>query len=127
LLEATYRAVWSVSTVEVMTVADQNGLQRERGVDAESHTYRLRHPSVATLPGGYRVGVVSADPDEVGLAFLGSDPQWAGGRALRRGETVVRGGLALTYLGAQYCEQWGGYLAELRCVARDGEAVGTAG
>lgn len=113
------------TTTEVVIVVDQNGLQRERGVDAESHTYRMRQPSVATLPGGYRVGVVSADPDEVGLAFLGSDPHWAGGRALRRGETVVRGGLALTYLGAQYCERAGGYLAELRCVARDSEVVGT--
>lgn len=122
--EATYRAVWSVVPVEVMTVADQDGLQREHGVDAESHTYRLRHPSVATLPGGYRVGVVSADPDEVALAFLGSDPHWAGGRSLRRGETVVRSGLALTYLGARYCDRWGGYLAELRCVARDTEVVG---
>lgn len=106
-------------------MADQNGLQRECGVDAESHTYRLRHPSVATLPGGYRVGVVSADPDEVALAFLGSDPDWAGGRALRRGETVVRGGLALTYLGAHYCERWGGYLAELRCVTRDAAVLGS--
>ncbi|HIT74950.1 MAG TPA: hypothetical protein IAA98_05135 [Candidatus Avipropionibacterium avicola] len=85
----------------------------------DSHTYRLRHPSVATLPGGHRVGVIHADTDEICLAFLGSDPCWSGGRAMRRGETLDRGGLSLTYVGGETCERSGDYLAELLCQARE--------
>jgi len=88
-----------------------------RGAAVESHTYQLTPRSVTTLPGGHRMGVVKADHHEVGLAFLGIDPRWTGGRSLRRGETIVRAGLALTYLGGEFCERAGAWVAELRCVA----------
>ena len=83
--------------------------------NADRHTYRLRHPSVATLPGGHRVGVIHADADEICLAFLGSDPGWSGGSAMRRGESIDRGGLHLTYVGGGFCSRSGGWIAELCC------------
>src|SRR5690606_10813301 len=85
--------------------------------NSRSHTYRLRHPSVASLPGGHRVGVIHADANEIWLAFLGSDPGWSGGRALRRGESFDRAGLHLTYVGGEFCPRSGSWIAELCCEA----------
>lgn len=61
--------------------------------------FSLTAGAVHTLPLGRRVGVVSINPREVMIAFVGSDPAWTGGIAMSVGDTIHRGGLTMTLLG----------------------------
>lgn len=81
---------------------------------AEGPTLKLSPDTIATLPGGRRVGVVTADERQVVLAFVGGDPRWVGGRVLRCGESVQRDGVTLTYLGATFCPRMEDWVAEVR-------------
>lgn len=58
--------------------------------------YVLTAGEVHTLPLGRRIGVVSINPREVMMAFVGTDPTWTGGVAIAPGDTIVRGGLTMT-------------------------------
>lgn len=58
--------------------------------------YSLTAGAVHTLPLGRRVGVVSINPREVMMAFVGTDPTWTGGVAIVPGDTIIRGGLSMT-------------------------------
>lgn len=84
------------------------------GAAVEAPTLKLTPDTIASLPGGRRVGVVTADDHQVVLAFVGDDPRWVGGRVLRRDESVVRDGVTLTYLGATFCPRVDDWVAEVR-------------
>ena len=58
--------------------------------------YVLTAGEVHSLPLGRRIGVVSINPREVMMAFVGTDPAWTGGVAIAPGDVIVRGGLTMT-------------------------------
>jgi|GEM_PF-5980269 len=86
---------------------------------SQAPTLKISPETIASLPGGRRVGVVTADEHQVVLAFVGGDPKWVGGRVLRCGESVQRDGVTLTYLGATFCPRAEDWVAEVRYEAPD--------